>query len=252
MGKTSLVRQLRERLPAGTAFRLGRCLSYGRGVTYSALADVLRQELGLRQEDSAEDMLERLAGREILGLTLGLDVAGDLEPRAALLQPAGPVGAADLAARRGGTCGAGHRGSALGRRAAGRGARTRALEGGGPGPRARNHAARAGGIPGGGHAEPGAPRRRGGGRAHRGCARRRPLEPRALELVAGHAEGNPFFVEEVLADLLDRGLLERGTGGWSLRTARSISASRTPFRASSPPASTCCRPRRRRRSRPRR
>ena len=32
-------------------------------------------------------------------------------------------------------------------------------------------------------------------------------------------EGNPFFVEEVLADLLDRGLLERGDGGWSLRDA---------------------------------
>ena len=31
-------------------------------------------------------MLERLAGREILGLTLGLDVAGDLDPRAALLR----------------------------------------------------------------------------------------------------------------------------------------------------------------------
>ena len=53
---------------------------------YSALADVLRQEFGLRQEDSAEDILERLAGREILALTLGLDVAGDLEPRAALLR----------------------------------------------------------------------------------------------------------------------------------------------------------------------
>jgi hypothetical protein len=37
---------------------------------------------------------------------------------------------------------------------------------------------------------------------------------RALELVAGHAEGNPFFVEEVLADLLDRGLLERNGDGW--------------------------------------
>ena len=46
-----------------------------------------------------------------------------------------------------------------------------------------------------------------------------PLEPRALELVTGHAEGNPFFVEEVLADLLDRGLLERRDGGWSLRDA---------------------------------
>ena len=51
IGKTSLVRELWERLPSGTAFRLGRCLSYGRSVTYSALADVLRQELGVRQED---------------------------------------------------------------------------------------------------------------------------------------------------------------------------------------------------------
>ena len=100
MGKTSLVRELQERLPDGTAVRLGRCLSYGRSVTYSALADVLRAELGLRQEDSAEDTLERLAGREILGLTLGLDVAGDLDPRAALLAAPGPMGRADLAARR--------------------------------------------------------------------------------------------------------------------------------------------------------
>ena len=46
-----------------------------------------------------------------------------------------------------------------------------------------------------------------------------PLEPHARELVTAHAEGNPFFVEEVLADLLDRALLERGTGGWSLRGA---------------------------------
>ena len=171
MGKTSLVRQLRERLPAGTAFRLGRCLSYGRSVTYSALADVLRQELGLRQEDSAEDMLERLAGREILGLTLGLDVVGDLEPRAALLRLqdewvglVSEVGARGPAVHR-------HRGSALGRRAAGRGARARALEGGGPGPSARNHAARAACIPGGGRAEPGTPPRRRGGRARRDCAR---------------------------------------------------------------------------------
>ena len=71
IGKTSLVREFGERLPHGTAFRLGRCLAYGRSVTYSALADVLRQELGLRQEDSPEEVLERLAGREILGLTVG-------------------------------------------------------------------------------------------------------------------------------------------------------------------------------------
>src|SRR5829696_2502257 len=218
MGKTSLVRQFRERLPAGTAFRLGRCLSYGRSVTYSALADVLRQELALRQEDSAEDMLERLAGREILGLTLGLDVAGDLEPRAALLRlqdewvdlisqlgAEGPVvlaiedlhWAAEPLVEVLERLLSDAEGPVLvlatmrPERAAFPAADMLSLQ------RLADEevielveAALAG-----------------------------PLESRALELVAGHAEGNPFFVEEVLADLLDRGLLERRNGGWSLRDA---------------------------------
>ncbi|HYX76626.1 MAG TPA: adenylate/guanylate cyclase domain-containing protein, partial [Gaiellaceae bacterium] len=78
LGKTALVRELRDRLPPATTFRLGRCLSYGRSVTYSPLADVLRQELGLREEDA-------YTGEEILGLTLGLDAGAGLEPRAAVL-----------------------------------------------------------------------------------------------------------------------------------------------------------------------
>ena len=219
MGKTSLVRQFREHLPVGTAFRLGRCLSYGRSVTYSALADVLRQELELRQEDSAEDVLERLAGREILGLTLGLDVvAGDLEPRAALLRlqdawvdlisQLGAEGPAVLAVEDLHWAAeplvevlkrllSDAEGPVLvlattrPERAAFPVADTLSLE------RLADEevielveAALAG-----------------------------PLESRALELVTGHAEGNPFFVEEVLADLLDRGLLKRRNGGWSLREA---------------------------------
>src|SRR5439155_22960923 len=30
-----------------------------------------------------------------------------------------------------------------------------------------------------------------------------------------HAEGNPFFVEELVATLVDRGVLRRSDGGWS-------------------------------------
>jgi class 3 adenylate cyclase len=216
MGKTSLVRELGERLPAETPYRLGRCLSYGRGVTYSALADVLRQELGLRQEDSTERVLERLAGREILGLTLGLDVAGELDPRAAVLrlQDQWVQVISELGAR----------GPAViviedlhwaaeplvellervlskaegpvlvlattrPDRAVIAEAETLTLERLGDDEIAELvEAALAG-----------------------------PLEPRALELVTGHAEGNPFFVEEVLADLRDRGLLERTDAGWCLR-----------------------------------
>jgi hypothetical protein len=64
----------------------GRCLSYGRAVTYRALGDVLRELLGLRESDSRATIMDRLGTREILGLTLGLDVAGDIHPLAAVEQ----------------------------------------------------------------------------------------------------------------------------------------------------------------------
>jgi tetratricopeptide (TPR) repeat protein len=35
------------------------------------------------------------------------------------------------------------------------------------------------------------------------------------ELVVGRAEGNPFFVEEVLGSLIDQGVLERTNGSWT-------------------------------------
>jgi hypothetical protein len=37
------------------------------------------------------------------------------------------------------------------------------------------------------------------------------------DLVVERAEGNPFFVEELLGVLIDRGLLARDDGGWVLR-----------------------------------
>ena len=218
MGKTTLVREFRERLPAGTAFRIGRCLSYGRSVTYSALADVLRQELGLRQEDSAEDTLHRLAGREILGLTLGLDTAGDLEPRAALLRlqdewvrlisQLGAAGPAVLAIED------------LHWAAEPLVEVLERVLSDAEGPvlvlatmrpeRTTFSAADTLGL-----------ERLADGEVRElvEVALAAPLESRALKLVMGHAEGNPFFVEEVLADLLDRGLLERRNGGWSLPDA---------------------------------
>jgi class 3 adenylate cyclase len=212
LGKTTLVRELRERLPADTTFRLGRCLSYGRSVTYSPLADVLRQELGLREEDRA---LERLAGREILGLTLGLDVAGELEPRAAALalQDAWVRFVSEIGSRGPavivledlhwaaaplielltrllseasgpvlilGTTRPGREGLPVGE--------TLILE-----PLGDDDAAdlvdRALGAP---------------------------LDPAGRDLVVSHAEGNPFFLEELLSDLLDRELLVRRADRWAL------------------------------------
>jgi class 3 adenylate cyclase len=212
LGKTALVRELRERLPAGTTFRLGRCLSYGRSVTYSPLADVLRQELGLRVEDPA---LEKIAGNEILGLTLGLDVAGDLEPRAAVLalQDAWVRLASDIGAR----------GPAVVVLEDLHWATEPLIE-----LLARVLSDAAGPVLIVGTTRPGRPGLPPGetlileplGDDEAGELIDRvlgaPLDAEARELVVRHAEGNPFFVEEVLSDLLDRELLTRRDSGWAL------------------------------------
>jgi class 3 adenylate cyclase len=86
VGKTRLVRELWERLGAQTPEplrRTGRCLAYGQGITYWPLGEILKEHLGILESDSPEAVRERLGGNEILGLALGLDVAGDLHPLAA-------------------------------------------------------------------------------------------------------------------------------------------------------------------------
>jgi tetratricopeptide (TPR) repeat protein len=83
VGKTRLVRELwgwlAEQDPQPLQ-RTGRCLSYGQGIAYRPLAEVLKEHLGLLDTDPPERVLERLGGRPLLALALGLDVAGDLHP----------------------------------------------------------------------------------------------------------------------------------------------------------------------------
>jgi class 3 adenylate cyclase/tetratricopeptide (TPR) repeat protein len=83
VGKSRLIDELGRRLAARTPAPLqhsGRCLSYGRGLTYRPMADILRSELGLLDSDPPAEVLDRLGDRAILGLAFGLDVAGDLHP----------------------------------------------------------------------------------------------------------------------------------------------------------------------------
>jgi class 3 adenylate cyclase len=86
IGKTRLVRELWERIAAQTPEplrRTGRCLPYGTAALYWAIGEVLKEHLGLLDTDPMEVVMQRLAGREILGLALGLDVGRDLHPLAA-------------------------------------------------------------------------------------------------------------------------------------------------------------------------
>lgn len=84
VGKSTLVERFTARLDAGIpapVVHVGRCLAYGQGNTYGPFAEILRAHLGFDADTAANQVLASLSGRKILGLTLGLDTAGDLDPR---------------------------------------------------------------------------------------------------------------------------------------------------------------------------
>ena len=58
----------------------GRCLSYGHGITYWPLGEVLKEHFGILESDPPEVVAERVAGREGLGFTLGLAPPEDMHP----------------------------------------------------------------------------------------------------------------------------------------------------------------------------
>ena len=85
VGKSRLARELWKWLGAASPRplrRTGRCLQSGRGTTYRPLGDVLREQLGLLETDSPERVRAALGERLVLGLTLGLEVP-NLHPMAA-------------------------------------------------------------------------------------------------------------------------------------------------------------------------
>jgi DNA-binding SARP family transcriptional activator len=83
VGKSRLVRELWDALAGETPAplrRTGRCLAFGRGTTYRPLAEVLREQYGLVEIDGPAEVRRALGDREILALTLGIAVAEDLHP----------------------------------------------------------------------------------------------------------------------------------------------------------------------------
>jgi class 3 adenylate cyclase len=224
VGKSRLARELWRSL--GTEFpepirRTGRCLSYGDATTYRPLAEVLREHLGILESDEPKAILARLEGREMLGVTLGLDVAGDLHPLVVRdrFQDAWVDLLTGLAAER----------PLVVLIEDIHWADDQLLE------LLEQLVAHVGGpmllIA---TARPELTDRRPGWRAHstdvieleRLTAEDsvRMLDellaaqvPEALRgVIVERAEGNPFFVEELLAMLIDRGVLERRNGGWTL------------------------------------
>ena len=209
--------------------------------------------------DPPSEVLERLEGREILGLALGLDVAPELHP----LDARERLHAAAVAVRRGARPRAARRcsssrtstgprpicsisssdrlGCARARSSCSRTARPELLD------------QRPTGAPDSG-TRPCSGSSRFPTTTPRACSTRcsrRRSRTTCASFVVERAEGNPFFLEELVGELVDSGVLERdGRAPGRSRARSDASRCRTPCTQCSPRASTGCRRPRRRHSRP--
>jgi class 3 adenylate cyclase len=225
VGKTRLVRELwawlAEQEPQPVQ-RTGRCLSYGQGITYWPLGEVLKEHFGILESDSPDAVAERIEDR-FLGLTLGLPLDEELHPLAARerMHDAWVAFVEQLARERPAVvliedlhwaeddlCDL-----------------LQTLVGHVRGPLLLVATARPELLdsrPGWGGTKASATR------LHLDslppAASRRLLDellglelPASLrDVVVERAEGNPFFVEELVATLIDKGVLERVNGSWSV------------------------------------
>lgn len=83
VGKTRLVRELWQWLsdePSRPLLRTGRCLSYGEGITYWPLAEVLKEHFRILESDPPDTVAERMDGGEGLAFTLGLPPPEGMHP----------------------------------------------------------------------------------------------------------------------------------------------------------------------------
>jgi DNA-binding SARP family transcriptional activator/class 3 adenylate cyclase len=223
VGKTTLVGALHERLGDAVAWHAGRCLAYGRAATYRPLAEILRDRLGLDETASGDVVLDQLGERRILGLTLGLDPGGGLHPQEARrqLQEAWVELLGELAAESPAVVVIEDLHWALDpllqllERAARRASGPLLLlvtarpELGERAPAFTAGAANASQL----RLEPLSAEEAASMLAQLAG----PLPDDLRALVLDRAEGNPFFLEEALASLIDRGVLALEADGWELR-----------------------------------
>ncbi len=83
VGKTTLVREFSQRLAAVSPpplQRTGRCLPYGRGITYWPLSEIVKEQLGVLEADAPEVVRGKLGDRSALGLAVGLEPGQGVHP----------------------------------------------------------------------------------------------------------------------------------------------------------------------------
>jgi AAA ATPase domain/Adenylate and Guanylate cyclase catalytic domain len=222
VGKTRLVREFWRWLgedPRRPLLRSGRCLSYGHGITYWPLGEVLKEHFGILDSDPPDVVAGRVAGREGLGFTLGLAPPEGMHPLTVRdrLQTSWVGFLQELASERPAALlvedlhWAGDELCDLLQMLAGRvrgpvllvvTARPELFDQR-PGWAAGGSLVRLEALP------PAEAEQLAGALLGSGC-------PDAIRaLVTGRAEGNPFFAEELIATLAGQGVLARANGGWS-------------------------------------
>jgi class 3 adenylate cyclase/predicted ATPase len=79
VGKSRLMGELAERIGSRARVVRGACLSYGEGITFWAVAQVVRELAGVRDEDSVVQAREKLPARlaQLLGLSEGTMTADE-------------------------------------------------------------------------------------------------------------------------------------------------------------------------------
>ncbi len=85
VGKSRLVREFWASLEARTdapALLVGRCLSYGSAITYWPIREILTDHLDLPEGLTLDELRARLGTRPALSLALGVEPPGDLHPLA--------------------------------------------------------------------------------------------------------------------------------------------------------------------------
>ena len=100
VGKSRLVRELLSSLEAEAKVLIGRCLSYGQGVTLWPLAEMLKAEAGVHETDRSDDAFRKIV--RFVGERVEADDAGDPARVAAALAstlglrpPGDPLGSLD-------------------------------------------------------------------------------------------------------------------------------------------------------------
>jgi class 3 adenylate cyclase/tetratricopeptide (TPR) repeat protein len=77
VGKSRLTAELVDRIAGSARFARGACLSYGEGITFWPLAQIVRDLAGIRDEDSAEEARARVPQRvaQLIGLAEGSTIS---------------------------------------------------------------------------------------------------------------------------------------------------------------------------------